>query len=519
MNSQKLMTLGVMLVLVIFGSIFLGSAVGREDTGTSIMAVSVIVLIVVFVSLGQNIWILVPVFAIWSGRVPLLPLSFSVSNLAVGFACFAWFLSLATRRQAWTFRFTKMDWLLGLTLTLLAAGYFRNPVGVAAFSSGSNVGARPYVEVMIALIGYVMLASQKPKFSVVTSVPKWALISASVITVGGLIAFFVPGVGMYMYQFYTGFAPNVADMLDPTSKNEGVGRANFLLAFAIAASALAVASCYPLKMVMPRYWQFSLLFLIATVFALASGYRSALVAVGFYFIFGSWMWKRAAGLFSCLAVGIVAICMIIVVQQIIPFPERIQRTLSFLPGAWDQSVTDDADGTVDWRVEMWHVVLEGDSIKNWWVGDGFGFPRSELDYFGYLDATNTATPEQMAEYYIITGGLHSGPLSSAKFVGVIGFFLYMILAIMVAYRYVKLWRQVNRYGTSAQLRVAVGFFATLAAYVPVKFVLIYGAYANDLAPLILSAGLLRLMETACRDHFREVREAKDDAASMIPAQV
>lgn len=512
MNTQKTFTLATVLVVVVLGSIFLGSAVGRQDTMTAIIAVSVIVVILIFVGLGDNIWVLVPVFAIWSGHIPLLPLPFSVSNLAVGFGVFAWSLALAARRQSWNFHFTGIDIILLSIVAILAAGYFRNPIGVAAFSNGSNIGARPYIEVGIALAGYVMLSSQRARITIVEKLPRWALISAVVIGLGGMIAFLVPPIGIVMYQFYTGFLPNMSAVLDPYGGNDAaVGRTSYTRAMAIAGAAYVGARCCPLFLVNPRKWGLAALFGIAVLAALVSGFRSAFVAVGFYFVFASWLWLRGRGILVCVAVAVLGIGTIAIVQQLVPVHERIQRTLSFVPANWDRSVIEDAEGSTEWRLEMWETVLEGDNIKNWWIGDGFGFPRSEMEYFSFLQRTNSATPEQMAEYYTITGDLHSGPLSAIKFAGVFGLILYVILAIAIAVQYVRLWGKLSIYGTSEGLRFTIGFFTIIAAYVPLKFLFIYGAYNNDLAPLILSAGMYRLLKTVCEEHIEESRDLEEGA--------
>lgn len=519
MNTQKTITLAIVMFMVILGSIFLGSAVGREDTMTAIIAVSVIFVIVIFVGLGDNIWVLVPVFAIWSGQIPLLPLPFSVSNLAVGFGVFAWFLALATRRQEWSFTVQRVDWFLLVTVIILGLGYLRNPIGVAAISNGSNVGARPYIEIAIALAGYVMLASQSARLSVVERLPKWSIISAGVIGIGGLVAFVIPPVGLVLYQFYTGFAPNMSDVLDPYGGSDAVGRTAFVRPFAFASAAFVGAVCSPVRLIAPRYWGYLFLFTLACGFALVSGFRSALVAVGFYFVFSTWLWMRGIGLFACFALAILSLGAVTITHQFVPLPERIQRTLSFIPGDWDRAVIEDAEGSTEWRIEMWETVMEGDSIKNWWIGDGFGFPRSELEYFSFLQRTNTATPEQIAEYYVITGDLHSGPLSAIKYVGIVGLILFVILSVYIAARFAKLWRETMLYGTSRKLQVTIGYFAILSAYVPVKFLFIYGAYSNDLSPLILSAGMLRLLTSVSRKHFEECAESGDASTSGASRQV
>jgi hypothetical protein len=87
----------------------------------------------------------------------------------------------------------------------------------------------------------------------------------------------------------------------------------------------------------------------------------------------------------------------------------------------------------------------------------------------------------------------------------------VILAIAIAVQYVRLWGKLSIYGTSEGLRFTIGFFTIIAAYVPLKFLFIYGAYNNDLAPLILSAGMYRLLKTVCEEHIEESRDLEEGA--------
>lgn len=504
--DQKKLTLAVTLLVVIVGSIFLGSAVGRNDQTTAIVAVTFIVVLLVVIALAENIWIIIPIFAAWSAGVPLLPVPFSVANLAIILTVGVWFLSVAIRRQQWDFKSDRIDVILIAIILLLMIGYFRNPVGIASLATGGNIGGRPYAEIVIAIAAYVILSGQQARASLVEGLPKWVIFSGAVLAVGGSIAAFAPQAGIVLYQFYSGFMPDMGELLDPYGDSEGIGKSGYLRPLASALVAWAVARCNPIRLIRPEnYWVVAIL-AVATVLAALTAYRSALIAVGFYFIAASWLWLRGIGLVFCGVLGVLFVAVLISLQSFISLPDPVQRSFAFLPGNWDQRVEMQADGSVDWRLEMWEDVIYGDNIQNWWIGDGFGFPQSELEYYGYLQRTGQILPQQLAEYYLITGGLHSGPLSAAKFVGVIGGLLYLILAFMVISGYVKHWKMLEGYHSLTRLRTAIGFFGILACYVPFKFVFVYGAYQKDLATLIVSAGLYRLMASVVRREIARVHE-------------
>lgn len=510
--DQKKLTLALTLLVVIIGSIFLGSAVGQNDLSTAIIAVAVLGVLITVIALGESIWVIIPVLAAWSSGVPLLPLPFSVANLAIMLAVGFWFLSVATRRQQWSFKSDRIDFVLVLTVILLMVGYFRNPIGLSSLASGGNIGGRPYVETAVALVAYLILAGQQAKGSLIEKLPRWIITSAGVLAVGGGVAAFIPQAGIVLYQFYSGFLPDMGELLDPYGEREGVGKSGYLRPLAFALAAYVVARCSPIRLMRPEnFWLLAIL-AFATVLAALTAYRSALIAVGFYFVAASWLWLRGLGLILCGFLGVLFVAALISLQSFVPLPEKVQRSFAFLPGNWDQRVEREAEGSVDWRVEMWEDVIYGDNIKNWWIGDGFGFPQSEAEYYGYLHRTKQISPQQLAEYYLITGGLHSGPLSAAKFVGVIGGLLYLVLSFMVIAGYLKLWKMLAGYDSLNRLRVSVAFFGITAFYIPFKFVFIYGAYQNDLGPLIVSAGLYRLIASVAR---REMAEADMEVESKL----
>ncbi len=503
MNSKNIIVLIVVVAVILIGSIFLGTAVGTSDIQTLSGFFLIAIALGAFMATGRNVWILIPIFAAWDGRISILPIPFSVSNVAVGFVVVCWGLLWTTRRVRWHFRFNSLDiWLL-LMLLLLAAGYLRNPVGVAAVANNSNIGARPYFEVGVACVGYAILGSQRPVAAVLGRLPLGVTLSGFAIALGGTIAYLYPIVGIYLYQFYSGFRPFMAEVLGgETAVAKGIGRAPFLLPFALALGAWLFASRPPISSCSPlRPFRLGTL-CVSGVSVLVSGFRNAVGALGMYFIIGSFLWWRGKGLILCAVIAVLFIAGVIGVQSTIGLPDRMQRPLSFLPGDWDEGVKRSAEETVQWRLDMWMDVLKGDQIENWWIGDGFGFPASEMAYYSALYNSGKILPQQLANYFLMTGDLHSGPLSAAKFVGVIGFVVFFSYAGFVAWRFARLFRITE----DKRMKTVVGFFGIPAIYFPIKFVFIYGAFQNDLPSLIVTAGMLRLLEESLAPQLARIKE-------------
>src|SRR5690606_25471702 len=123
----------------------------------------------------------------------------------------------------------------------------------------------------------------------------------------------------------------------------------------------------------------------------------------------------------------------------------------------------------------------------------------ELAYYSELQKKGKITPEQLADYYLMTGDLHSGPLSAIKFVGVVGLVCFVVLSIVISIKYVKLWR----FAKGHEAKSSVGYYAIYSCYFPIVYIFVYGAFQTDLPSLIVSAGLLKLLDRSVRSYHND----------------
>jgi hypothetical protein len=99
------------------------------------------------------------------------------------------------------------------------------------------------------------------------------------------------------------------------------------------------------------------------------------------------------------------------------------------------------------------------------------------------------SPEEMQEYFLVSGDIHSGPLTAVRFVGFVGLFFFTILSIYVARCYWVLCRRTM--GTPYWLSVA--FVGIPWIWFPFKYIVLYGDYAHNIASFIVGAGLCKLI--------------------------
>jgi len=93
------------------------------------------------------------------------------------------------------------------------------------------------------------------------------------------------------------------------------------------------------------------------------------------------------------------------------------------------------------------------------------------------------------ESFMITGSFHSGPLSTIKYIGIVGLCLYYPLMFYMA---VLAWRLIKRaWGTKAfTLALFVGI---PIIYEPFNFVVIFGGLDSNYPQLLFWAGLLNMI--------------------------
>ncbi len=175
-------------------------------------------------------------------------------------------------------------------------------------------------------------------------------------------------------------------------------------------------------------------------------------------------------------IGSIGLVLLLLMQgTVFNLPPSIQRSLTFLPGKWDTSVIADAQFSSQWRVDMWERMLKTDRyIENKWLGDGFGQTAMQLQQAQTALANDN--PEQVKESFLIAGIVHSGPVSTIRYVGYIGLFIFMVFLLVCA-REAWLICRACRGTPYFSLSLFIGAPIIFKVF---GFVIIFGAYDYDL---------------------------------------
>ena len=167
----------------------------------------------------------------------------------------------------------------------------------------------------------------------------------------------------------------------------------------------------------------------------------------------------------------------------------------------------DSSSSIDWRVMMWKEMLLTDRyIKSKMLGDGFGFSLREFQIQQAMEVTGA----ELQDYFLVTGSVHSGPLSAIRYVGVVGLVLYTWLLIYMVRVSMK---QINRARGTGFFEPAL-YVCLPIIYAPFGYYIIFGAFESALPHTIMSVGLLKVLTNALDDHFGA--ESKGTARHQLP---
>jgi hypothetical protein len=158
-------------------------------------------------------------------------------------------------------------------------------------------------------------------------------------------------------------------------------------------------------------------------------------------------------LLMCYLAGLILLCLFMANWGSV-MPLAIQRALSWLPFADISYVAErSAQGTIQWRFEVWHRLVSDYLPEYWLIGRGFGFATQEMLSF---------RPLESVEWAILTHNYHSGPLTLLVDLGIFGLVLGYGLLSAAFVRHYRLLKQdwVNE-ALARYHRVLFAAFATL----------------------------------------------------------
>jgi len=508
MQGNQIITIIVLFVGAIL-AVLLGSSIGSEDRWMPMIFIGSAIAFVVVTKLGSDLWILIPIFWFWTGKILLLPLPFSIRNIVtlfvIGFTAIALPLGGVKIRG----KLNVIDWCVIILILDIGMTFAMNPMGLRSMSS-STVGARPYMEIGLAALAYLIISNQSLSVKKARNLVLLVVGSAAVLSLGNILAA-KTNLGWTIGYINSDWSP---------AAGEGFGELRVTVERVSMYSAVAGMTLMylfslgnPLTTLNPLKWSKFTLLVAAALGILVSGFRSAVVLYSIAFLISTYLYGRMRALTLVATLGGVMLTLVIVANTVYPLPLPIQRSLSFLPGEWDRIAEQDAEQSGEWRFEMWEVALTSDEmIKNKWLGDGFGFSAREM---AVLENARMGGESQahvaFHEHMMISGGFHSGPISSMRYVGILGFFIYLALSIAMAIVFYRSSKQAIK----SPFAVPFLFFGLYWIIHPMYFVFIFGQYDTYTPNLIVAAGVLKMLLNSFREYQEQEEEAKEHATKAL----
>ncbi len=483
------------LLLGLGASFMIGSAVGSSDMRMVAGALAAIPAVIIFAKLKTNIWVLIPIGWYLTGRLPWLPLPFTLRDLTLMAAIGSFLLFAVMRVIPMKRKLGTLDYLLYINLAYLATVYVRNPVGFWAMQT-SMVGGRPYFEIAFAFGSYLVLSRVRITDYIAKIFPFFFVIPTSMVAVLDAMTRVAPQLSYPLAMIYSGVGSMAVTAGMGSAATVGQDR---IIGFKDAgySGVLALCSRYnPVTFLSPLYPFRAILFMLALTAIFLSGFRSTLLAVMVFFVLATLLRGGVRDLWVGVGAAALGLILLISLQgNVLQLPKTMQRALSWLPGDWDQAAVLDAEGSSRWRFEMWEWAWNDERIlrdRVW--GQGFGLSIDDMNLIASSLLAGGGGASRLGgsdrENFMITGSFHSGPLSTIKYIGIVGLVLYYPL---MCYMALFAWRLCKRArGTKAfTLTLFVGL---PIIYEPFNFVIIFGGLDSNYPQLLFWAGLLNMSE-------------------------
>lgn len=486
-NIRLILVLGVVLFL----SIYLGMIVAT-DKGETLIWVGGIGTLATCLALGKNIWVLIPLAASLAGYVNAVPGAPAAWYLGVALAGIFMALRFAIGGQRFNWRWTGMDTLMALQIAVLAQAYVRNPTGLALFG-GDLVGGKPNIEYGLAICGFYLMSFVKSDFAtvkkVIIAIIVVKLLDSTLLAASGLL----PNFAYAISRFYSNVDVAAAESVISGGRFEvdSDTRLGSFLPLSLLLGTICFTFYRPITCLIPLFPLRFLIFVASMAMILFSGFRSSLIRIGFLFIGGSMIRRNRTDIVLGALMGFFCLIVIVAGNKVDRLPFAAQRVLSFLPVDVSAGAKADAAGSLEWRLEMWHMALTTDKyIRNKFLGDGFGYSAAEQK--AYLDAKAglTLSNESNMDFFLSKGSYHGFHVEAIRFTGVLG--LIVAIAILIGFAR-QAWKIMLHFRSRKEFGM-IAFIALPFAIEPFFYLLVYGGYKGGFVGYLLSAGLLKMLD-------------------------
>jgi hypothetical protein len=360
----------------------LGTAIGQQDFQKVLLVIGAGIGIAVFLSLGKNYWLLIPLSL--GAKFPAVPLggrSLEFPELCIAGCSLMFILRVATRKEKMRL-FVPINTPFLLFMAWVGMVFLIHPIGFSML--GASVGGgRFYLKLALALASFIVLANRTYSERDL----KWVF---------GLMifgAFFTACYGIAEYFVLGGPQPDASGYVA-----EEFYSWHQVLSVPAMTLAFLIFSRWSPKQVFGLQRPAVLVGLAASLLlVLLSGKRMALAAIFVAPLVSAVMFKQYRYIVLAIVFGAVFAFLLAGGQgHWFKLPLVAQRTLSWLPGEWDQELDSMRGGTDDFRTELRRIAtdnIKSDPI----VGQGYAMNIGDI-------LTTMTLQQQVGGLEIVTAG-------------------------------------------------------------------------------------------------------------------
>lgn len=372
--------------------------------------------------------------------------------------------------------------LLFLAIVVITTSVLTGGFGLSSLGS-SNLGGKRYMNLLGAILGYFALTSQAVRSDKRLLMVSLFFLSGISAIMSDLVFMAGPGFHFLYVIFPATFAMMQAWSQDTLVRFSGFTWGSLPVCYFILMR-------YGIRGLLDftRPWRLAL-FLGVFGLALFGGFRSSLIIlvliIGVQFYFERLY--RTRYLPIMLMVGLLAVGTTILFIDKMPL--SVQRSLSFLPIDVHQSAKSDALSTLDWRLEIWRIMVP-EVPKHLLLGKGFSF--SAVDYALVQEGMSRGFYRSY-EDTLVTGNYHSGPLTIIIPFGIwgaIAFLWFCVGALKVLY--------LNYRNGEPEMASVNSFLLTFFVARLVFFLIPYGQFDADMMLFTGAVGMSVVLNNGVR---------------------
>jgi len=373
--------------------------------------------------------------------------------------------------------------------------------GIGLHSLGSDVmGGKRYIFVLAAIFGFFALTAQR----IPPERAKWYV---TLFFLGGFSVFIsdLPGlmsIPSPLYFVFLLFPPSGYIFVNSDTHATRFGGISDMAIFGF----LLMLATYGVRGIFSwdKLWR-PLMFVLFTILLFVGGFRFMIIECSLVFFIQFFLERLHQTKLLPTFIFVGTFMAVLCVPFASKLPYNFQRSLAFLPLKIDPMARQDAQGSADWRLQMWKAVLP-QVPDHLLLGKGYAISQSE-----FQDMTAGFHPISAEDWgSAIAGDYHSGPLSVVLPFGIWGViaFLWFLIASLRALN------NNRRYGDPALQTVNLLLFALFITKT-LMFLIIFGSLYSDMAGFIGIIGLSISLNGGIRRPL--IAPAHKETETPIPA--